>query len=103
MDTLPEVFPSEYTCMGIHFQAEILFSALAAWIEYVEDLANCISGQMLMKFNREFSAPVRCYLPEEAVKLTPRTVPAVHFTIPLINWKFIPWLSQALCFSSLSP
>jgi hypothetical protein len=85
MDTSPEALPSEYTCMGIHFQAEIFSSALAARVEYVEDLANCISGQTLMKFNREISVPVRCYLPEAVVKLTPRTRLAVHFTVPLIN------------------
>jgi hypothetical protein len=36
------------------------------------------------------------------VILAPRTRLALHFTVPLINWKFIPWLSQTLCFSLLS-
>jgi len=49
--------------MGIYFYDEIVSSALATWIEYVENLGNCISGQTLMKLNREFSVPVRWYLP----------------------------------------
>jgi hypothetical protein len=71
--------------MAIHLWPETVSSAPAAYIEYVEDRGNRISGQMLMKFNREFSVPVRCYLSEAVVKLTPRTRLALHFTVPLIN------------------
>jgi hypothetical protein len=85
MGKSPESLPSECTCMGIHFQADIASSALSASIEYVEDLGNGIYGRTLMKFNREFSVPVRWYLPEADVKLTPGTRLTIHFTVPLIN------------------
>jgi hypothetical protein len=85
MGKSPESLPSEYTCMGIHFQADIAPSALSAFIEYIEDLGNGIYGQTLMKFNREFSVAVRWYLPEAVVILAPRTRLALHFTVPLIN------------------
>jgi hypothetical protein len=58
MGKSPESLPSEYTCMGIHFQADIASSALSAFIEYIEDIGNGIYGQTLMKFNSEFSFPV---------------------------------------------